>query len=109
MRYGMDEMREENARTRIMPVSNSTYTFSVSIRSVSGLAFLALPSGEGEVGVCGSAPELRSRIVSETVRICEMPHEARGSRGMGCVNHVRHLPVSDVASEALTSMAANGL
>ena len=32
----------------MMPVRWSTYTFSVSIRSVRGLDFFCFPSGEGE-------------------------------------------------------------
>lgn len=40
----------------MIPVSRSTYTFSVSIRSVSGLAFFDLPSEEGEGGMDGSDP-----------------------------------------------------
>lgn len=38
----------------MIPVSSSTYTFSVSIRSVSGFAFLPLPSAEGDAGGCGN-------------------------------------------------------
>ena len=40
-----------------MPVSWSTYTFSVSIKSVSGFDFFCFPSGEGEGG-----PELEGLV-----------------------------------------------
>ena len=49
-------MKRRLGRTRIIPVSRSTYTFSVSMRSVSGLAFLALPSAEGDGGADGNVP-----------------------------------------------------
>jgi hypothetical protein len=40
-----------------MPVSWSTYTFSVSIKSVSGFDFFCFPSHEGEGG-----PELEGLV-----------------------------------------------
>lgn len=37
-------------RTRMMPASRSTYSFSVSIKSVSGLVFfLRSPLGDGDI------------------------------------------------------------
>ena len=43
-------------RTRMTPVRSSTYSFSVSMRSVSGLAFLGFPSADGDGGAGGNAP-----------------------------------------------------
>lgn len=53
---------EEVRRTRIIPVRSSTYAFSLSTRSVSGLYFLVFSTAEGRVGDIGDRGMSRPNI-----------------------------------------------
>lgn len=54
--------------TLIMPVSRSTYIFSVSTRSVKGFIFFGLGSADGEGGAGAIAPTGDTGVIGGTER-----------------------------------------